>query len=250
MKKSLLKFVCVAVFACVMVAQTRADDEEVQLLFEEIKNLKAELVKLAESRVNDSRTLVPPGTIVAYVGDTAPKGWLLCDGKTKLDKPEYADLKKVLKGAENVPNYCGYFLRGLDTAATVDPEGKTRVLGVPQLDMIRTHGHGASVSGGGEHVHIRQGKDKGSGGNGPFPNIIYPGDVGKKGKESQGARDDGANNRVIRNDHGERYGDGNGGKEYHLTRKDGTHTHTVSIVDHKGDETRPKNVAVNWIIKY
>lgn len=226
-------------------------------LAEEINALKRELSLLKAQRADDVRILVPVGTIVAYTGNidnnTPLEGWLLCDGKTKLDKPQYEDLKRVLGGADNVPDYRGYFLRGLDPTEAVDTE-KGRKLGSKQPDTFSKHAHLATVSGEGKHIHFRQGKDKGSGGNGPYPNIIYKSDVGKNGQMSQGARRDSANQHNIRNDHGERFppDNSNWSEEYQLTRKDGNHTHTVTVKPNKenGNETRPKNIAVNWIVKY
>src|SRR3954467_12625321 len=66
--------------------------------------------------------VVPPGTIVAYGGDTAPPGWLICDG-AKVSRVEYANLFAAIKinwGQGNnvdtftLPDLRGRFLRGVD----------------------------------------------------------------------------------------------------------------------------------------
>jgi microcystin-dependent protein len=101
---------------------------------------------------------IPAGTIVAYGGQTAPQGWLLCDG-APISRTEYADIFAVIKlsfgegdGIEtfNVPDLQGYFLRGLGREGGIDPG---RVVGSFQSDELESHNHivqafSGAVSGG------------------------------------------------------------------------------------------------------
>jgi microcystin-dependent protein len=111
-------------------------------------------------------SLVPPGTVVAYAGVVSamvapPPGWLLCDGSTK-SRGVYANLFTSIgttagagDGATtfNLPNYQGYFLRGLDPTGTIDPDANSRVVentggntgatvGTLELDGFASHTHG------------------------------------------------------------------------------------------------------------
>lgn len=53
---------------------------------------------------------MPVGSVTAFMGATAPMGWLLCDGST-FDETEYPQLYSVL-GTNTVPDLRGEFLRG------------------------------------------------------------------------------------------------------------------------------------------
>ncbi|MBL0349599.1 MAG: tail fiber protein [Elusimicrobia bacterium] len=103
--------------------------------------------------------LVPPGTIVAFAGTTAPSGWLLCDGSTK-DKsiqPELSELKLVLGstyGAETantfvLPNLKGRVPMGSGIGASatnwtigISTGSETYTLSIAQ---IPPHHHGGVV---------------------------------------------------------------------------------------------------------
>lgn len=90
--------------------------------------------KLAPSLAADS--VIPPGTIMAYAGDIGfggsrpvPVGWLLCDGTEKI-RADYerlfhaiGDLWGAGNGSTtfNVPDLRSYFLRGVDAGAIRDP---------------------------------------------------------------------------------------------------------------------------------
>ncbi len=85
---------------------------------------------------------VPVGTVSAWFGKDAaklPQGWLVCDGSV-FDQASYPALEPVL-GSANVPDLRGYFLRGLDPAGTVDPDGKGRKLGGKQAAAFESHAH-------------------------------------------------------------------------------------------------------------
>jgi microcystin-dependent protein len=67
----------------------------------------------------------PPGTVVALAGPVVPSGWLACDGRA-VSRTTYATLFAAIgtvsgsgDGATtfNLPDYRGMFLRGLDTTA-------------------------------------------------------------------------------------------------------------------------------------
>jgi microcystin-dependent protein len=98
------------------------------------------------------------GTISAYGGNTAPTGWLLCDG-TAVSQTTYADLFAVIGcnfgcsgGNFNLPDLHGRFLRGRDGGALRDPDSGTRTamsiggntadnVGSVQVDELKSHTH-------------------------------------------------------------------------------------------------------------
>ena len=105
------------------------------------------------------QALVPPGTIVAYSGATAPAGWLLCHGQA-VSRTTYAALYAVQGNAFgtpvgtdfNLPDLRGRFLRGWDKALGKDPDRLTRTamatggatgdaIGSVQDSAYKAHGH-------------------------------------------------------------------------------------------------------------
>ena len=136
---------------------------------------------------------VPTGSIMAYYGNTAPAGYLMCDGSA-IDA-QYTDLI-ALVGA-NTPDLRGRFLRGLDPSGTIDPDGESRSVGTMQEDGIKKHVHSV-------------------------PNVY--------------------NNFDIEGQYG--------AMPYSTSRRATPQATWASVDDVKfEDETRPKNMAVNYIIK-
>ncbi|MCA4898745.1 MAG: tail fiber protein [Bacteroidota bacterium] len=104
-------------------------------------------------------SLVPPGTIVAYGGTTAPQGWLLCDGAiyTSATYPKlFAAIGNAYGspagGQFRVPDFRGKFLRGVDGVAGADPNAASRIaqytggnggnaVGSYQTDSFQGHSH-------------------------------------------------------------------------------------------------------------
>lgn len=77
---------------------------------------------------------VPPGTIVAFAGATAPPGWLICDG-SEVSRTTFMPLFTAIGVAWgtgdnvstfNVPDLRGTFLRGVDGGAGNDPDAAAR----------------------------------------------------------------------------------------------------------------------------
>lgn len=87
--------------------------------------------------------LIPPGVIVAYGGNLTgtnssppPPNWAYCDGSAvDGSQPPYSDLLAVIGTAFggdgnpyfNLPDFQGYFLRGVDNGSGVDPDSGNRV---------------------------------------------------------------------------------------------------------------------------
>lgn len=102
--------------------------------------------------------LVPTGTILPFAANvtTPPTGFLLCDGTT-YNVATYPTLGVLMGGriggdgstTFKVPDLRGYFLRGRDSAATVDPDGASRtynggsgnLIGSYQTDQYQSHSH-------------------------------------------------------------------------------------------------------------
>lgn len=77
----------------------------------------------------------PPGAIIAYGGTTAPASYLLCQGQAVSRTGIYANLFAAIGIAYgsgdgsttfNVPDFRGMFLRGLDATAGNDPDKASR----------------------------------------------------------------------------------------------------------------------------
>ena len=118
-------------------------------------------------------TILPPGTIIAFAGQINPQtylcgednfspsssnntGWILCDGSEVSEAvfPMLFNVIKNLYGGYNgnfyLPDYRGYFLRGLAVNniqdpgfanRTAAPNGENVGIGSTQQNMIQQHGH-------------------------------------------------------------------------------------------------------------
>lgn len=162
-----------------------------------------------------------PGFIGTFATEKVPSGWLLCDGQ-EYSRKNYANLFAVLGETWgqgdgyttfNVPDLRGMFLRGLDNGKNID---KGRRLGSRQEESFKAHTHQGKTSSTGSHQHRFMG----------FKNTV----------------------RVIDNDE-----QGPSVYEYDntksLTEFSGAHEHQVFLENTGGNETRPVNVAVVYVIK-
>jgi microcystin-dependent protein len=180
----------------------------------------------------------PTGSIMPYVGSTAPAGWLLCDGSQIPTGDAYAALKKILGNgstdATNVPDLRGMFIRGAGTnqvsnyTGYVGPTLKDR-----QADAVKNHLHDftsnqATTSTTGDHSHE-----------------LYA---------YQGGSTSSTVSRVALRTSVENPSGGNDDAPYGTTGA-GQHSHTVTVSGTTNNNTngatenRPANYGVNYIIK-
>jgi microcystin-dependent protein len=161
--------------------------------------------------------IMPVGTILPYGGDTAPDGWLLCDG-TSYDGSsgsEYEELFNAIgitfggSGATfNVPDLRGIFMRGAGTNEKLSRANGTSfsgTLGAYQNDKFQGHIQKVTINGSG------------------FSKTNF----------------------------------GAAGTEKTIIYNQFDHTRTADFLDdgtngtpRTGAETNPANVAVNYMIKY
>ncbi len=150
-------------------AVTSAKIKDGSIASADLANNAVDLAKLAAAV---QEALCPVGTIMAYAGDTAPPGWLMCNG-SGYGTGNYAALFAAIgtrfgnpPGGSffNVPDLRGRFLRGRDFGAgrDVDRNGRTAMniggvtgdaVGSVQGDQFKSHNHRQSQSGGvGTHL--------------------------------------------------------------------------------------------------
>lgn len=91
-----------------------------------------------------STQAVQPGMLMMYAANTAPSGWLVCDG-SGYSTTTYAALFAVIgytyggsSGTFDVPDFRGYFPRGFDSSGAIDPG---RTFGTTQADAFQGHYH-------------------------------------------------------------------------------------------------------------
>jgi microcystin-dependent protein len=179
---------------------------------------------VSAQKLNDNFAAVatPPGTVVAFAGTNLPSGWLLCDGSA-VNRTTYAGLFGAIGIAHgggdgvatfNLPDYRGRFLRGVDGAAGRDPDSANRA--APQTGV-------AIVTGG-------------------------PGNTGNSVGSVQGDALASHTHNAVHT-HGAYAAAGN--QFTAISDIDGdTLTTYIPTQPFGGSETRPRNVAVTFIIKY
>ncbi|MDB5389665.1 MAG: hypothetical protein JWM11_5311 [Planctomycetaceae bacterium] len=203
-------------------------------IMEELSELRKQISQLQSQAVSQTIYNPPVGTIMAYAGPWPPSGekreeweettgWALCDG-VKFDVRKYPDLHKVL-GTNHLPDNRGLFLRGLDLTGLVDTGRKEseQQIGSLQLDAVGPHQHGVTVTGD----------------NPPHEYLDYT--VTAWGTPN--------------NENDDRASGGHGYKSAEEKKESTVPTAKLSlkgtseINTNQGTDTRPKNRAVNWIIK-
>jgi microcystin-dependent protein len=214
-------------------------------------NLSAQLIMNA---------IIPPGTIVAFGGPTnnIPQGWLLCNGAV-LTNVVYSNLYAAIGtswGYANqdggnlgatfcLPDTRGYFLRGVTGNAANDPDAGSRTsansggntgdsVGSIQGSEFALHSHQNSTFASANHQHWLP---VGSANGGFWFQQNYFGTdtsfVTAAGENYGGAsyKPAGDNGATVQS-------------------QSGGPSATASVTPEGGNETRPLNVYVNYIIKY
>lgn len=184
---------------------------------------------------------VPSGTILPFGGSvvTVPAGYLVCDGR-EVNIADYPLLFAAIgtswggNGSTTfrLPDLRGQFLRGVDGGAGIDPNAGARTalnggntgdeVGSYQLDEFATHTHTGTTDNDGEHFHQIT------------------------GEHSEVAAFNG-NDIILDTDNNGPTGNTNTANQ---TDTDGAHTHNFTTDATGGDETRPKNAYVHYIIKF
>lgn len=170
---------------------------------------------------------VPPGSILAFGGENIPAGYLLCDGTNYARTGTYSNLFTAIGTAYgttsasnfSVPDLRGVFLRGRARGSSADPDRASRGVynnGGNAGDALGSFQSDAFRS----HTHTDAGHAHGSTGS----NFVNAGPGGTVG---------------------------NGGSAItQLGVMSSTATGYAQISNTGGNETRPSNIYVNYIIKY
>ncbi len=181
---------------------------------------------------------VPVGTVIPFAGPSTkiPDGWLICDGSSyDGSNAEYSQLYNIIgltwggSGSSfRVPDLRGQFLRGVDGGQGIDNDASSRTskyaggnsgdnVGSYEAENFKSHNHATTEN---NHTH-------------GYNDIYY--------SESGGT--------VDVNGHGSGDTDGDNGGYQIARTTDGAKTN-LSINNSGGNETRPDNAAVYYIIKY
>ena len=158
-------------------------------------------------------TAMPVGMIVAYANATIPNGWLECNGSSI--PSQYTELKALI--GNNVPDLRGEFIRGWDNGRGVD---SGRTLSSTQGESFKEHNHSASTSTNNlNHRHTNNGRKL------SLQTV--------QGSNKMLMDNNWANVQVNLNSNYTNPG----------------HTVTVTVGNQGGTETRPRNVALIYIIR-
>ena len=162
----------------------------------------------------------PIGAIMMWPTDTIPRGWLLCDGQT-VSATLYPELAALFPNGK-VPDFRGAFLRGAGLNSNgIWGDANHTVLGWQESATGRpSTAFTGTTSSNGEHNHAAN------------PRLRWHGL--QNGGGGANLEWDGGPTQVRADD---------------WTQRAGNHTHTVSINGGGDTETRPKNFAINYIIK-
>ena len=191
------------------------------------------LTSVPYAKVAANAVAMPAGTIVSYGGETIPDGWLLCDG-SEVSRSQYANLYAAIGTAWgygdnaatfNLPDMRGVFLRGVTGVSGDDADTTTRV---PRQDG----GNSGNKVGSYQDDAIRNITGSISS-NGTYGTAIFGGNPSTSGAIERSTTHNWNN-----------AGNNVGGTLY------SGFTFNASRVVPVGNDNRPKNVYVYYIIKY
>ena len=186
-----------------------------------------------------SGSAFPVGSVIAYLGNSGnvtgmeSSGWFKCDGRSisglsALSADERTALVNVV--GSNLPDLRGMFLRGLDEARGYDNDAGSRTggegtTGVRSYQGCKVEDITLSGTTGNAGIHSHSGTTNG-GGHGT-------GRTGVDGSSRHAANDDGSHTHTFTTDDAP------------------AHNHSVSVSYDAGggNETRPENTAVYYIIR-
>jgi microcystin-dependent protein len=166
---------------------------------------------------------VPAGAVMPFAGTTAPTGWLKCSGQA-VSRTTYATLFAYIGTTYgsgdntttfNLPDLRAEFIRGLDDGRMVD---NGRAIGSAQGDLIRKHKHNTSNSDCQDYTSV---------------NGLAAGQRFNTWCDTNGVNWNGYAPLTGDGTHGEQTGSGGGT--------------SIGVV---GEETRPRNIAMLYCIKY
>ena len=191
-----------------------------------------------------SSSVPPAGSIIAFLGNAEPEGWLFMDGVTRTNNSDgkYNTLATLGiglggSGTSNYtpPNYSAAFLRGIgNNNGYSGPE-----LNKPQTDDTKPHNHTAIVDAtSSSHSHTVDSHSHN------FPNIgtrgtdfVYDGQNVSKDKDTFYVYRAGQNV-------------GSSGSGPNTNSATVNLSPTITINNNSGSETRPYNYGVRWILKW
>ena len=198
----------------------------------------------------------PIGSVIAYMGNGSivagmeANGWFKCDGRnisslSALSADEITTLTNILGGSSNLPDLRGNFLRGLDEGRGFDDDAASRTGGESttgvrsqQGESMRNHGHSGTTATDGAHIHNVN--------TGPWGLALQDGNSTNNGTDldfSPGEINIQSN--VINN---WQVGSANSEHSHTFTTSDAQNSST-GIIPKAGNENRPDNVAVYWLIR-
>jgi len=194
---------------------------------------------------------MPTGSVIAFAGTATPSGWIICNGglygRTSGDPSPQPNLFNVIGttyGVGNslttfaIPDLRGMFVRGVDNGRNIDP---LRAFGSQQADAFKSHNHSGNTGlFNATHTHSFSGT---TGTDSPDHTHSFgpTGGAGSTywfGGSSTGANSGNTGGASTRHTHAYSGTTSSGGSD---------HQHTISSDGQ--NETRPINVAMNYIIK-
>jgi hypothetical protein len=196
-----------------------------------------------------SGSAFPVGSVIAYLGNSGniagmeANGWFKCagqsiDGLTALSADEKTALKNVLGNSSNLPDLRGTFLRGLDESKGLDDDAGSRTGGESttgvrsqQGESMRNHRHSGNTSTDGAHTHTGSTSSERWGGGSD--------DTGSGGNSA--AENSGTHSHTLTINSA-------GSHDHSFTTSDAQNSST-GITPQAGNENRPDNIAVYWLIR-
>ncbi|SOC40100.1 tail collar domain [Rhizobium subbaraonis] len=211
---------------------------------------------------------VPPGAVSAFARNSAPSGWLKCNGAA-VSRTTYAGLFSAIGTAFgagnrsttfNVPELRGEFIRGWADGRSVDTG---RVFGSTQAHAFDehthtgttasnshshtgttssdSHSHTGTTNSGGSHNHTVSGQTPAS-----TQSVIDPGNQILYASDGANSR---STNTSTDGSHSHGFTTSTDSHSHSFTTNTDTHSHSFTTNAAGGSETRPRNVALLYCIK-